>query len=1000
MKKLLLPFFFIIVILFSTNISAQKYAVYFTDKNDTPYSIETPEAFLSQRSLERRDRHKIDVIAQDLPVNPQYVTTLKSMGAKVPFTSRWLNCALVSCSSTVINQIAQLPFVSHYVYASPGSYNGKSGEGEFIDKFSTKFEKEEDFVPVNVRGIDDTYNYGQGFSQINQINGIPVHEQGFTGEGVLIAVLDAGFTNVNTLPVFSKLFSEGRLVFTKDIVVPGGNVYNNTHSHGTNVLSCMSAYTENSFVGTAPKASFALIRTEEDPGENLIECYNWVVGIELADSLGVDIVNTSLGYTDFDDPSMNYTFSQLDGETPVASFAAKCAIERGIFVTVSAGNNGSSNPSIGSPADAKFAATIAAVDASGKIASFSSIGPANAAGDPKPNTCAQGVEATVYSTYGTVSSAAGTSFSSPITCGMYACLIQANPKIHPKVLRDIVDKTGDRYPNHDKAYGYGIPNFANALDTALAMVVLPAHQYAVHFKDKNNSPYSIDRPLEYLSKKALDRRNKYEISVTESDFPVNPNYIESVSATGALISASSRWSNSVLVFADEKMLEKIEKLSFVEKTVYVKPAEGTYKNYEQHPKWMDEIVEFINHPKTDYDYGYALAQIEQLNGVFVHKKGYTGKGVLIALLDGGFQNADEVTGFTHLFESGRIIFEDNVVEPELSIYDAEISNHGTMVLSCMGGFIDGEYVGTAPQASYALIRTEDTPTEYLIEEYFWMMGAEKADSIGADIINSSLGYTVFDDTLMNHTYAAMDGRTAVSSIAAKMAVERGVFVCNSAGNNYWSNFPWVGSPADAPEVLSLAAVNLEGEIASFSSIGPNGAGDLKPDVAACGSYAAVIRPDNLIGFASGTSFSSPITCGMVACVIQAAPNKKPAEILKAIQMSADRYPEHDIQYGYGIPDFGKVLQLLDVLSVADNKNASNLVYYPNPVNDKLYLTNNDKIIINVELYDIAGKLLKNIAIDANHTSVDVKGIGTGIIFVKVKYDNGESENIKCVVTKN
>jgi subtilisin family serine protease len=420
--------------------------------------------------------------------------------------------------------------------------------------------------------------------------------------------------------------------------------------------------------------------------------------------------------------------------------------------------------------------------------------------------------------------------------------------------------------------------------------------------------------------------------------------------------------------------------------------------YETHPKWINEECEIACASKVDYKYGFALSQIEQLNGVPLHKNGYTGEGVLIAVLDGGFNNVDKTGGFSHLYESGRVLFEDNVVEPERSIYDVEISNHGTSVLSCMGGLISDIYAGTAAKASYALIRTEDTPTEYLIEEYFWMIGAEKSDSIGADIINSSLGYQNFDDTSMNHSHSDMDGKTAISSIAAKMAVERGIFVSVSAGNSNGTEYPFVGSPADTPEALTLGAVDINGEIASFSSIGPNGAGYPKPDVVACGSYAAIITTDNQIGYASGTSFSSPITCGLVACVIQAAPTKQPAEIIDAIQKSADRYPTHDIQYGYGIPDFAKALQLLGVeISVNDYNNESKLLYYPNPVNDKLYLGNHERLIASIEIYDIAGRKIKSISANAYHLFIDVKEMSIGLKFVKVVYDNHESEVIKVVI---
>lgn len=1323
--------------LFSIDLSAQKYAVYFTDKNNTPFSIDNPDAFLSQRALDRRARHGIEINAQDLPVNPQYVQELKTLGAKVPFTSKWLNCALVSCSQSIINQIAGLPFVSHYVYISPGSYSGKSGEETLSSKFTNKLEREEDFLPVTDMKNRENYLYGQGHNQINQINGIPVHEQGFTGEGVLIAVLDAGFQNVNSLSVFSSIFSEERLVYALDVVVPNGNIYgSNTSNHGTNVLSCMAANANNSFVGTAPKALYALIRTEDAATEYLVECYNWVVGAEAADSIGADIINTSLGYTEFDDNSMNYTYAQMDGETPVASFAAKTAIEKGVFVTASMGNNnGTSWPWMGSPGDATYVATIGAVNSGGTIAYFSSKGP-NGAGTPKPNVVARGVDATVYSTSGNLSTADGTSFSSPISCGMYACLIQANPKIEPATLRDIVDETGNRYPNHDIFYGYGIPNFADALETVLSLSIMevigikiddsqgnndgklnpgetvslnisivnkssetlenvsavvitddievtfinnsadlgtfspeetktinhaftltlgenaipkttikfhvtftsnditikgffsldiygdyleyksyaiddadgnangilepgetanlfvlivnngneyasgvnavlsstsdlvtvnsnsfnlgniiptqtkyamynisvseeavsgsisipfelqltdaigktrkhhftysdkcgivfelydsygdgwngaailvsfddgtppqtltftsgysanftinaamgvtltlswqagnwdsecsfiikydggdiiynapaappagvfctfvnycggaapppnpPLHapRYAVHFKDKENTPFSIENPLVYLSQRAIDRRAKYGISITEDDLPVDPIYVERVTMTGALVSASSKWSNSVLVYAEDAMLSAINQLDFVDTIVYVKLSDTAYKRMDIRSKWIDEEIVTVHEPANDYEYGYAFGQINQLNGIPVHKEGFAGEGVIIAVLDAGFQNANKITGLAHLFESDRVVLERNITQPHRSVYDETIHPHGTMVLSCMGGYIERVYVGTAPQASYALIRTEesDYEEENLIEEYFWMMGAELADSLGTDIINSSLSYSTFDDPVMDHTYSEMDGKTAIASIAAKMAIERGVFVCVSAGNSNGSPWPWVGTPADVPEALTVGAVQLNGNIASFSSIGPNGAGDPKPNVLACGSGAYLLLPDNNIGIGSGTSFSSPITCGLVACLIGALPAQKPDEILNAIQESANRYPNHDIQYGYGIPNFGKILNL-EGISPYGNNVGSKLIYYPNPVNDKLYLSNNEQVIRIAELYDITGKLIKTVNLGGNHTYVDVKDIHAGFVFVKVIYDNQSSETVKCVIIK-
>ncbi|MDL2239052.1 S8 family peptidase [Bacteroidales bacterium OttesenSCG-928-K22] len=1005
MKKLNVTLLLTIFILIGIDLSAQKYAVYFTDKNNSPYSINAPEEFLSQRSIDRRTRHEVETTVQDLPVNPQYVQSLRNLGATVPFTSRWLNCALVSCSQSVITQIQQLSFVSEVVYVSPESYGGKSIALDKPSVSADKFILDENLQQGDPKDIKSEAEYGLGFEHINQINGIPVHELGFRGEGVLIAILDAGFENVNSMEVFENVFEEERIVFTKDIVKPGGNVYDlNTSSHGTMVLSCMATNINEVYIGTAPKASYALIRTEDSQPEPLkteylVECYNWVIGAETADSIGSDIINSSLSYSTFDDPSMDYTFSQMDGETGVASIAAKIAVEKGIFITNSAGNSfGTSWPWVGTPADAADIATIGAVDVHGLIASFSSTGP-NAAGDPKPNVSARGLWAFVYSSSSTgimdFTTASGTSFSSPIACGMYACLIQANPLISPLNLRNAVDQTGDRYPDHDDRYGYGIPDFAEALENIGVVISESAPQYAVYFKDKNNSPYSINEPLEYLSQRAIDRRERYNIDITEEDFPVNQNYVEEVESTGAVVRSSSRWGNFVLVYADDEIIQLVNNLECVEKTVFVKPSEDDLKKYDIHPKWENLEIKNVTEILDDnYNYGSAYDQINQLNGIYVHEQGFTGEDVVIAVLDSGFEKVDVAAGFSHLFDEDRILLATDVVEPGRNVYESGIHFHGTVVLSCMGGLIEGSYVGTAPKASYALIRTEDAETEYLIEEYFWMIGAEIADSLGADIINSSLGYNTFDDPSMDHTYSEMDGKTAISSIAAKMAVERGIFVNISAGNSNYTDWPWVGTPADVPEVLSIAAVDGNGQIAYFSSIGPNGAGDLKPNVAACGVNAAVIGPSGSIATSNGTSFSSPINCGLVACVIGSDPSKTPGEIHLAIEKSANRYPNHDVNYGYGIADYRKVLAELGYVSI-EEVNKSNLIAYPNPVSEQLSLKS-DKEIKYIEVVDILGRLVKIANVYSNEANISVNEIASGVYFVKIVYDTYETETLKII----
>jgi subtilisin family serine protease len=358
--------------------------------------------------------------------------------------------------------------------------------------------------------------------------------------------------------------------------------------------------------------------------------------------------------------------------------------------------------------------------------------------------------------------------------------------------------------------------------------------------------------------------------------------------------------------------------------------------------------------KNDPFYGNASNQIEQINGIKLHQKGYEGAGILIAVLDGGFRNANTISAFTHLYESGRLLMAKDFIEPDGDIYRSSISGHGTSVLSCMAAYLPNQMVGTAPKASYCLFRTEDTSSEYLIEEYAWVIGAEAADSIGADLINSSLVYTQYDDPAMNHSYSDMDGKSAIASIGARKAVECGIFVCNSAGNEgNNSSWRWIGTPADVAEVLTVGAVQQNGQYASFSSIGPNAAGEQKPNVMAQGASAAIVNTEGQVATGSGTSYSSPIICGMVACLLQASPFTRPETLKNAIEASANFYTTPSYKIGYGIPDFYKILQSLPVM---EHSKCNNILIYPNPVSDMLTVKSKN-YLKKALLYDITGQLV-------------------------------------------
>lgn len=442
-----------------------------------------------------------------------------------------------------------------------------------------------------------------------------------------------------------------------------------------------------------------------------------------------------------------------------------------------------------------------------------------------------------------------------------------------------------------------IPFLAQATDTDTL-------KFWVSFKDKANSPYSVEKPLEYLSEKAIERRKKQNIEITEQDFPVNPNYVEKVLAVGVKKINTSRWLNGMSILtADLDKVKKILKLPFVTSVEKV----GVHSRKDNSK--MDYLLEFFmslggeDGDSTVIDeshYGEGLNQIQMLNGVAMHQKGYTGKGVTIAILDGGFMNVHKLNTFAHLFRDKRIMGTWDFVQLDSNVFDD--NNHGMNVLSCIAAKTPGKMVGTAPDANFWLLRTEDANTEYIVEEYNWASGAEFADSAGVDIINSSLGYTNFDDESTNHTFKHLDGKTSVASIAAGIAAKKGIIVCNAAGNE--GNDPWkyIGAPADAFGIITVGGVTPDSAHADFSSYGPTADGRIMPIVSAQASKAIVASVNNKFYGSQGTSFATPILCGMVACLRQANPDKSVEEIIDAICFSASQHHKPDTILGHGIPD--------------------------------------------------------------------------------------------------
>lgn len=445
-------------------------------------------------------------------------------------------------------------------------------------------------------------------------------------------------------------------------------------------------------------------------------------------------------------------------------------------------------------------------------------------------------------------------------------------------------------------------------------------KYWIRFTDKNNSPYSINGPTQFLSQKAIDRRNTQGIAITENDIPVNPSYIQAVSSLGATILNVSKWLNSVTVYTtNPAVVDAIEQLPFVltveKSNLNNVPPEISQKPFFEVETYGDfsnsKPVESLSSGKS-YNYGQAFNQISMLNGIALHDLGYNGTGMTIAVLDAGFLNTNTIPAFNYLWNNNRILGSKDFVDPlNPNIFGSH--SHGTSVLSTMGANLTGQIIGTAPEASYWLLRSEDGGSEYLIEELNWVSAAEFADSVGADVINSSLGYTTFDDPAQNHTYLDMDGNSAIISRGADMAVSKGMIVVNSAGNEGSSSWYYIGAPADGDSVFSIGAVNASGNYVSFSSHGPTADGQMKPDVVAQGSGSTIINAyTGNVSTGSGTSFSSPITAGMVTSLWQAHPNRRNTEVLDAIRQSASLSGNPNYQLGYGIPNYLTAHELLSL----------------------------------------------------------------------------------------
>jgi hypothetical protein len=513
--------------------------------------------------------------------------------------------------------------------------------------------------------------------------------------------------------------------------------------------------------------------------------------------------------------------------------------------------------------------------------------------------------------------------------------------------------------------GFSINNYAQEQDAW------------VYFTDKPNASSYLNNPLSMLTQRALDRRAAQNISLQINDVPVEQSYIDAVeNATGITVKAKSKWLNCVHVRGTQADIQNVSTLVFVDHIVFANASLNklAFTNTSPVNKQLDV--------QTNFNYGNSGSQIQMLNGHILHQQNYTGAGKIIAVLDSGFINVNTTVPFQRMYANNLYLGGYNFVNNSTDVY--ALHNHGTMVLSTMVGYVDGQLVGTAPDAQYYLYVTEDVTQENPVEESYWVAAAEEADRVGADVITSSLGYFAFDNPAYGHSYNDMTGNSAFASRGANIAFSKGMVVLASAGNSGGSSQPHVGVPAEATNVLAVGAVQPNETVASFSSIGPSFDGRIKPNLMAQGQGDTVATTSGTLNNnGAGTSFACPILAGAITSFWSAFPNLTNQEVVNLVKQSADRFNNPNNTYGYGIPDFQ--LALTNALS-SSTTSAINLKVYPNPVSDTLYISENT-ILSNAyfTLYNILGQEILSTVLNTN--AISVASLQSGTYIYKVQTDN-------------
>ena len=498
------------------------------------------------------------------------------------------------------------------------------------------------------------------------------------------------------------------------------------------------------------------------------------------------------------------------------------------------------------------------------------------------------------------------------------------------------------------------------------------YRYLVLFKDKNNSPFSINKPEAFLSSKSIERRKKMNIAIQAQDLPVNPSYLDQLKSSGATLIFPLKWINGALIQLKPSELAKMLKMDNVKGLYWNFPADSSANN--QIKSTANSGTKLSN---ADPDYGSSLTQLSQLGIDVMHSKGFRGENTLITLLDNGFLNADQVPYLQAIFTEKRVLGTLTTSPSLKSVYEG--GSHGTNVLSTIAGQSPGKLFGTAYLANFAMVQTEEDNSELIVEEANWLRGAEWADSLGTDVLSSSLGYSEFDNLKQNHTYADMNGRTTLVSKAAVWASQKGIICTISAGNEGTNAWKYISAPADADSILSVGAVDRSGLKASFSSLGPSFDKRIKPDVSSMGLGTVVGSTTGTIATSNGTSFSAPLMAGFAAGMVQANPRNSSWQIMDAIRKSGNQASKPDNLLGYGIPNFLKATTLLNPILGVEPIRELSIRVYPNPVKigEKINIDLPEEMDLKLEIFNVQGIILKTLFLKQTHEEIFLPPLSSG-----------------------